>query len=135
VAERKGSKGAKGEPPASEDVALAAARAAAEKQGERIVVLDVRELIVITDYFVIVSAGSERQVRTVVEEVEKALRGLAVKPARREGESENLWVLLDFVDVVVHVFREEERDFYNLERLWGDAPTLEWDETEAAARG
>ena len=132
MAERKGSKGA---PPASEDVALVAARAAAEKQGERIVVLDVRELIVITDYFVIVSAGSERQVRTVVEEIEKALRGLGVKPVRREGESENLWVLLDFVDIVVHVFRDEERDFYSLERLWGDAPTLEWDETQAAARG
>jgi len=121
--------------PASRDVALAAARAAAEKQGERIVVLDVRELIVITDYFVIVSAGSERQARTIVEEVERSLRDLGVKPLRREGESEGLWVLLDYVDVVVHVFRAEERDFYDLERLWGDAPRVEWDApSEAAAR-
>ncbi|HEY7282417.1 MAG TPA: ribosome silencing factor [Actinomycetota bacterium] len=123
-------------PPASKDVALAAARAAAEKQGERIVVLDVRELIVITDYFVIASAGSERQARTIVEEVERSLRDLGVKPLRREGESEGIWILLDYVDVVVHVFREEERDFYDLERLWRDAPTVDVDESpEAAARG
>jgi ribosome-associated protein len=117
-------------------VALAAARAAADKQGERIVVLDMRELIVITDYFVIASASSERQARTIVDEVEKALRDLGVKPLRREGESEGIWVLLDYVDVVVHVFRAEERDFYDLERLWGDAPTVEWESSaEAAARG
>jgi len=117
-------------------VALAAARAAAEKQGERIAVLDVRELIVITDYFVIASASSERQARTIVDEVERSLRGFGVKPLRREGESEGIWVLLDYVDVVVHVFREEERDFYDLERLWGDAPTVEWESSaEAAARG
>ncbi len=122
--------------PASKDVALAAARAAAEKQGERIVVLDVRELIVITDYFVIASASSERQARTIVEEVERSLRDLGVKPLRREGQSEGIWILLDYVDVVVHVFREPERDFYDLERLWRDAPTVDVDESpEAAARG
>jgi ribosome-associated protein len=131
-----GRKDREGDLPASRDVALAAARAAAEKQGERIVVLDVRELIVITDYFVIASATSERHARTIVDEVEKALRELGVKPLRREGESEGIWVLLDYVDVVVHVFRAEERDFYDLERLWGDAPTLEWESNaEAAARG
>ena len=133
MAERKDAAGAL---PASRDVALAAARAAAEKQGERIVVLDMRELIVITDYFVIASASSERQARTIVDEVEKALREHGVKPLRREGESEGIWVLLDYVDVVVHVFRAEERDFYDLERLWGDAPTVEWESSaEAAARG
>jgi ribosome-associated protein len=132
VAERKAKQGA---PPDSQDLALGAARAAAEKQGERVAVLDVRDLIVITDYFVIVSAGTERQARTITEEVEKALRGLGAKPVRREGESEGIWILLDYVDIVVHVFREDERDFYDLERLWRDAPTLEWDETEAAARG
>jgi len=124
--------------PASRDVALAAARAAAEKQGDRIAVLDVRELIVITDYFVIASASSERQARTIMEEVERSLRDLGVKPLRREGQTEGIWILLDYVDVVVHVFREEERDFYDLERLWGDAPRVEWESTEsseAAARG
>jgi ribosome-associated protein len=117
-------------------VALAAARAASDKQGERISVLDVRELIVITDYFVIASASSERQAKTIVDQVEEALRGLGVKPLRREGESDGIWILLDYVDVVVHVFRDEERDFYDLERLWGDAPRVEWDASEeAAARG
>jgi ribosome-associated protein len=124
-----------GAPPASQDLALAAARAAADKQGERIVVLDVRDLIVITDYFVIVSAGTDRQAKTIMEEVERSLRSFGVKPVRREGEHEGLWILLDYVDIVVHVFREEERELYNLERLWGDAPRLEWDEAEAAARG
>ena len=131
-----GRKGSGSALPDSKDVALAAARAASDKQGERIVVLDVRELIVITDYFVIASASSERQARTITEEVERSLRDLGVKPLRREGESEGIWVLLDYVDVVVHVFREEERGFYDLERLWGDAPRVEWeDSSEAAARG
>ena len=117
----------------SRDLAVAAARAAAEKQGDRVAVLDVRNLIVITDYFVIASGGSERQVRTIVDEVEKALRELGMKPVRREGEQENRWVLLDFVDIVVHVFAPEERDYYDLERLWRDAPTLEWEDVGAAS--
>ena len=117
----------------SRDLAVAAARAAADKQGERVVVLDVRDLIVITDYFVISSGGSQRQVRTIVDEVERALRTQGVKPVRREGEREGGWVLLDFVDVVVHVFAPEERDYYELERLWRDAPTVEWEEAEIAS--
>src|SRR5919204_6882206 len=100
----------------SRDLAVAAARAAADKQGERVAVLDVRDLIVITDYFVITSGGSERQVRTIVDEVEKALRDLGVKPVRREGIEDRRWVLLDFVDIVVHVFVDEEREYYDLER-------------------
>jgi ribosome-associated protein len=119
--------------PDSREVAVATARAASEKQGSRIVILDVRDLIVITDYFVIASGSSDRQVRTIVEEVETALRGLGVKPVRREGENEGAWVLLDFVDVVVHVFGEEERDYYDLERLWRDAPVVEWEEAGAAS--
>jgi ribosome-associated protein len=125
----------KGSPGESRDAAVAAARAAAEKQGERIVVLDVRDLIVITDYFVVASGGTERQVRTIVEEVEKALRELGTKPVRREGETEGRWVLLDYVDVVVHVFSPEERDFYELERLWRDAPVVPWEEGHAASSG
>ena len=119
----------------SRDLAIAAARAAADKQGERVVVLDVRELIVITDYFVIASGGSERQVRTIVEEVEKSLRTQGVKPVRREGEDQGAWVLLDFVDVVVHVFGAEEREYYDLERLWSDAPVVGWEEAGAASSG
>jgi ribosome-associated protein len=112
---------------------VSAARAAAAKQGDRIVVLDVRDLIVITDYFVIASGTSHPQVRTIVEEVEKALRAQGTKPVRREGEDQGAWVLLDFVDVVVHVFGAEERDYYDLERLWRDAPVIQWEEAGAAS--
>jgi ribosome-associated protein len=113
--------------------AVAAARAAADKQGERIVVLDVRELIVITDFFVICSGGSDRQVRSMIDGIEESLRGLDRRPVRREGESETGWMLLDYVDVVVHVFSEEQRDYYDLERLWSDAPRVGWDEPGAAS--
>jgi ribosome-associated protein len=121
--------------PESRLVAVAAARAAAEKQGADIAVLDVRSLIVITDYFVIVSGSTSRQVKTIVDAAEEALRGLGVKPLRREGVTEGRWVLLDYVDVVVHVFGEEERRYYDLERLWKDAERLSWEDKDAASSG
>lgn len=114
-------------------LARAAARAAAEKQGERLTVLDVRELIVITDYFVIASGGSERQVRTIAEEIQRVLREKGARPVRKEGELDARWLLLDYVDVVVHVFAEEEREFYDLERLWRDAPRVDWERRDAAS--
>jgi ribosome-associated protein len=113
--------------PASRDVAVAAARAASDKQAEEIVVLDVHETIVITDYFVICTAGTQRQIRSVIDAVEDALRGLGVKPVRREGEPDAGWWLLDYIDVVVHVFGTEERAYYDLERLWSDAPRVGWE--------
>jgi ribosome-associated protein len=117
------------------DLAVLAARAAAEKLAERVVVLDVRDLIVITDYFVIASGSSERQVKAVAEDIERALLSHGAKPVRREGELETHWMLLDFVDIVVHVFAEEERDFYDLERLWADAPRVAWEAEDAASSG
>jgi ribosome-associated protein len=117
------------------DVALAAARAAAGKQGRDLAILDVHGLIVITDYFVICSGTSDRQVKTIVDEVERALRDLDRKPVRREGETEGRWVLLDYVDVVVHVFAEEEREYYDLERLWRDAPRVPLDDDGRAVAG
>jgi ribosome-associated protein len=116
-------------------VAIAAARAAADKQSEDIVVLDVRDLIVITDFFVICSATTKRQLRTVIEAIEDSVRGLGEKPTRREGEPEGGWWLIDYVDVVVHVFGEEERAYYDLERLWRDAPRLDWERPEAVSSG
>lgn len=118
-------------PPSSRDVALAAARAASAKQAEDIVVLDVHKTIVITDYFVICTAGSQRQIKTVIEDIESSVRDLGAKPVRREGEAGVGWRLLDYIDVVVHVFGPEERAFYDLERLWQDAPKLEWEAAEA----
>jgi ribosome-associated protein len=119
----------------SRETAVAAARAAAAKQAEGIAILDVHGLIVITDYFVICSGTTERQVRTIVEEIEKALRGLERRPVRREGETEGRWVLLDYVDVVVHVFAQEEREYYDLERLWLDAPRVDFEDRGQAAVG
>ena len=127
--------GGEGALPPSRDVAIAAARAAAEKQATDITVLDVSRIIVITDFFVICSAGTQRQIRSVIDAVEEALRGHGVKPMRREGEPEAGWWLLDYVDVVVHVFGEEERAYYDLERLWSDAPEVAWAPSDAAATG
>jgi ribosome-associated protein len=130
----KGTKGHGGdELPPSRDVALAAARAAAAKQAVDIVVLDVHAVIVITDYFVICSASSQRQVKTVIDGIEDALRELGVKPVRREGEDGAGWWLLDYIDVVIHVFGMEERDYYDLERLWRDAPREVFDDASEAA--
>jgi ribosome-associated protein len=103
-----------------------AAEAAADKKGTEIVVLDVAETLVITSYFVIATGASDRQVRSIAEQVEDWLRERAgVKPIGREGEREGKWILLDFADVVVHVFQPDERDFYRLEKLWSDAPRVE----------
>jgi ribosome-associated protein len=124
----------RGAPPSLE-VAARAARAAAAKQATDIVALDVHELIVITDYFVICTASSNRQVKTVIEAIEDSIRELGEKPIRREGEDEAGWWLLDYIDVVVHVFGEEERAYYDLERLWRDAPRLEWQEPDAVSSG
>ena len=114
------------------ELAVAAARAAASKKAERVVILDMRELLVITDYFVIAGASNERQVKTIAEEIQSAARALGVKPVRREGERDARWILLDFVDFVVHVFLDEEREYYDLERLWADAPREAWEPEEAA---
>lgn len=119
----------------SKDLAIAAARAASEKQGTDILVLDVSELIVITDYFVIVSGRSDRQVKTIAESIEEALRGEGEKPLRREGRRDGRWILLDYLDFVVHVFLEEEREFYGLERLWADAPVVDWNHAAASSGG
>ena len=116
--------------------ALAAARAASSKLGEDIVMLDVRSLIGITDYFVICSGRNERQVETIVQEVERQLAAEGAKPYRREGERQLRWVLLDYLDFVVHVFHAEEREYYELERLWKDAeriPVEEADEVRGSA--
>jgi ribosome-associated protein len=116
----------------SRQLATLAARAASAKQARDVLVLDVRELIVITDYFVIATGTSDRQVRTIAEEIERAVRDRGMKPVRREGEREGRWVLLDFVDFVAHVFLDEERDYYGLERLWADAPSVGWQQRVAS---
>jgi len=105
-------------------MAQAAAQAAADKLASDIVLLDVSEQLVITDVFLLVSGGNERQVGAIVDAVEERLRAEGVKPVRREGEREGRWVLLDYVDLVVHVQHTEERVYYSLERLWKDCPAI-----------
>jgi ribosome-associated protein len=117
----------------SRELALVAAQAASSKKAMDIAILDVSSLIGITDYFVICSGNTERQVKTIVDEIERRLREDGVKPYRREGEREQRWVLVDYLDVVVHVFHQEDRDFYNLERLWSDAPVVPFDDEEPLA--
>jgi ribosome-associated protein len=119
--------------PRSIELALAAAQAAADKQARDIVVLDVSEQLVITDCFVIVSAPNERAVKAVVDSVEERLHGLDAKPVRREGLRDHRWVLLDYVDCVVHVQHSDERTYYALERLWKDCPRVPF--TDAASVG
>lgn len=106
------------------EMATVAARAAADKLGNDVLVIDVSEHLVITDCFVIASASNERQVNAIVDEIEDKMRAAGHKPARREGTREGRWTLLDYVDIVVHVQHTDEREFYALERLWRDCPVV-----------
>ena len=105
-------------------MATVAARAAASKLANNVVVIDVSEQLVITDAFVIASASNERQVNAIVDEVEEKMRRAGYKPARREGAREGRWTLLDYIEIVVHIQHEDERDFYALDRLWRDCPEI-----------
>jgi ribosome-associated protein len=107
----------------------AAAEAAGDKLARDLIAFDVSDQLVITDVFLICSAANDRQVRAVVDAVEERLLTMGAKPVRREGQREGRWVLLDFVDIVVHVQHEEERVYYSLERIWRDCPTVPLPET------
>ena len=113
--------------PASEravELAAAAAAAAEDKLATDVVALDVSEQLVITDVFLLASAPNDRQVKAIVDAVEEALLRFGAKPVRREGAREGRWVLLDYVEIVVHVQHAEEREYYSLERLWRDCPPI-----------
>jgi len=101
-----------------------AAQAADSKGGEDLVALDVSEPLPLVDVFLLVTGRSERNVAAIADEIEDKLHEAGHKRLRREGRAESRWVLLDFGDLVVHVFHQEERAFYALERLWKDCPTL-----------
>ena len=105
-------------------MATVAARAAADKLADDVVVIDVSGELVITDCFVIATGANDRQVNAIVDEVEDKMRDAGYKPARREGTREGRWVLLDYVDIVVHIQHQDERNYYALDRLWRDCPVV-----------
>ena len=107
--------------------AIEAARAADDKKGLETVVLDVGDVLAVTGWFVITHGTNDRQVRTIAEEVEARITAAGgPKPLRIEGLDALVWVLMDYGDFVVHVFREDARRYYELERLWADVPKVEW---------
>lgn len=104
--------------------ARAAARAAAELKPTTIAAIDVSERLVLTEVFLVVSGSSDRQVRSLVDAIDEALLKAGVRRKRREGFDEGHWVLVDYGDLVVHVQQDEDREFYALERLWADCPSI-----------
>ncbi len=104
-----------------------AAAAADDKKATDIIIIDVGEVFAVSDYFLIASGSSNRQVHAIVDGIEERLtRDGGPKPARIEGKESREWVLMDYGSFVVHVFHQEQRDFYQLEKLWGDRPRLDW---------
>jgi ribosome-associated protein len=112
-----------------------AAQAASDKLADDIIAFDVSEQLIITDAFVLCSAPNDRQVKSIVDEIEERLRLGGASPARREGERDGRWVLIDYDEIVVHVQHAEERAFYALERLWRDCPTIILPESVSSGRG
>jgi len=115
------------------DLAVAAARIAHDDHCEEIVVLDLRGISPVTDYFVIASGTSDRQVRAVADEIARHGKSIGQKVWRVAGRDAGDWIVLDFVDVVVHLFDEAHRRYYDLELIWGEAPRVEW--RDAARKG
>jgi len=117
-------------PNPSDRWAVLAAQAAASKKAVDPVVLDVGDVLSITDSFVIVSGTNTRQVRTIADEIEQQITEAGgPKPLRIEGLDDLRWVLVDYGEFVVHVFLQETREYYELERLWSDVPRIEWEES------
>ncbi len=109
----------------SKDLAEKIAELIFSKKGYDVKILDLRNLTTISDYFIICSADSDVQVKSISDEIDKTLREEGIKNWHREGLKALNWVLMDYVDVVVHIFKKDARQFYNLEKLWGDAPLVE----------
>lgn len=105
-----------------------AAAAADDKKADDVIIIDVGDVLSVSDYFLIASGSNPRQVHAIVDGVEERLtREGGPKPVRVEGQEDREWVLMDYGPFVVHVFRQEQRDFYQLEKLWGDRPRVEWE--------
>ncbi len=115
------------EPDDGRALALVVARSAHEKKGDDIVILDVGDVLAIAGWFVVVSASNSRLVESLAQDIQRAAKEqLDSTPIRTEGHREKQWILMDYGDVVVHVFHKDMRDFYEIERLYGDVPRLDW---------
>ncbi len=117
----------------AQQLAATVAHLILEKKGENIIIQDLRGLTSVTDFFVICSVDVDVQAKAIMEHIKEQLVYQSIKPWHTEGTAASNWLLLDFVDVVVHIFKRKARDFYSLERLWGDAPTTEIKESDDAA--
>ena len=105
-------------------LAKAAVDAASDKKASDIILLDVREMTPIADYFVICSGNNPRQLEAIADGIDEALRNSRARVIHREGKADNGWLLLDFGDIIVHIFGQKEREYYRLERLWNEAKTV-----------
>lgn len=110
----------------SKDLALYSAQTADAKKSENILVLDVREISSVTSYFVLCSGKIDRHVRAIADEVEMKLKEKGMRCFHREGDTDSRWIVLDYFDVIIHIFDEPTREYYRLETLWGDAEALDW---------
>lgn len=118
--------GADRQPAAGSEFAKTAARIAADMRADDVVVLDLRGISAVADYFVIATATSDRQMRAIADEIEKQGKTVGQKPYGRSGYDSSSWLLLDYVDVVIHLFEPAKRRYYDLDLLWGDAPRVDW---------
>ena len=112
----------------SKELAIACARAMDERRGTKITVLELEDLTTLTDYFVVGTGASRVQTRAMADRIEEVLSDAGIRPHRIEGLQEGRWVLMDYGQVIIHIFQEDERNFYSLERLWADAPALPFEE-------
>ena len=112
-------------------IAEIAAKSAYDRKALDIVILDLKGLSSLTDYFVICSGNSDTHIQGIAEKIEESLHDEKVKIWHREGEKRSTWILLDYIDVIIHIFTKEAREFYSLERLWGDAPRTEYENEDS----
>jgi ribosome-associated protein len=116
----------------AKEMALMTAQAADEKKASNILIMDMQDVTIITDYFVICSGNSSTQVQAIVDHIEEKMEETCLRVHHREGYREAKWVLMDYGEIIVHVFQNEDRAFYDLERLWADAPAFTLEELSEA---
>jgi ribosome-associated protein len=111
----------------SRQLAIRIARICDEKKAEKIVILDVRKLTFLTDFFIVASSRHERQSSAIAGEIRKTMKSIDIRELGQEARKASKWVLQDFGDVVIHIFKSDQREFYDIESLWVDAPQIKWE--------